>query len=235
MPAINLRFSVTPDFGIVNAFGRSNTMIWGKWKQNFRKPGVWWGARLALRMMNKHHRALQEFAAQYFQIPEEGTVLDIGCGGGVLIDFLLKRSPRALVYGIDHSPLSVKQSLRHNCKAVKEGRVQVLEASVSAIPYKDYSFDLITASETVYFWPDLAHDFVEVRRVLRSEGLFVICCDSCDPIASKKYTDTIDGMHVYTVEQLKDFLSASGFVEITSHVSRSGRVCLTARKPRAFL
>ncbi|MBQ7190542.1 MAG: methyltransferase domain-containing protein [Kiritimatiellae bacterium] len=206
-------------------------MIWEKWKQNFRKPGLWWGARLALRMMNNHHRALQEFAAQYFMVPEDGVVLDIGCGGGFLIDFLLRRSPRALVYGIDHSPLSVKQSLRYNRKAVKAGRVQVLEASVSAIPYRDHSFDLVTACETIYFWPDLAHDFGEVWRVLRSGGLFVICCDSCDPIACKKYTDTIEGMRVYTVEQLKGFLNESRFVEITSHISRSGKVCLSARKP----
>ena len=135
------------------------------------------------------------------------------------------------LYGIDHSPLCVKQSLRYNRKAVKEGRVQILEASVSNIPYRDYSFDLVTACETVYFWPDPVRDFGEVRRVLRSGGLFVICCDSCDPIACKKYTDTIEGMRVYTVDQLKDFLSESGFVEITPHVSRSGRVCLIARKP----
>jgi len=206
-------------------------MIWEKWKQNFRKPGVWWGARLALRMMNKHHRALQEFAAQYFMVPEDGTILDIGCGGGFFIDFLLRRSPRALVYGIDHSPLCVKQSLRYNRKAVQEGRVQVIEANVSAIPYKDRSFDLVTACETIYFWPDLTHDFGEVRRVLHSNGIFVICCDSCDPVASQKYTDTIEGMRVYTAEQIQNILSESGFVEITSHISRSGKVCLTARKP----
>ena len=49
--------------------------------------------------MNKHHRPLQEFAMRFFRIPEQGKVLDIGCGGGFFIASMLRRAPEAYTAG----------------------------------------------------------------------------------------------------------------------------------------
>ena len=45
------------------------------------------------------------------------------------------------------------------------GRVKILNASVSSLPFQDKSIGLATAVETIYFWPDLKNDFKEVYRV----------------------------------------------------------------------
>ena len=36
------------------------------------------------------------------------------------------------------------------------------------------SFDVVTAFETIYFWPDIEHCFNEVKKVLKPGGQFVI-------------------------------------------------------------
>jgi len=48
----------------------------------------------------------------------------------------------------------------------------VLEASVSSLPFKDNTFVMATAFETVYFWPDIEKSFAEVKRVLVPGGKF---------------------------------------------------------------
>ena len=41
------------------------------------------------------------------------------------------------------------------------------------LPYETGKFDLVTAFETVYFWPDLKQSFSEVFRVLKPGGMFM--------------------------------------------------------------
>ncbi len=38
--------------------------------------------------------------------------------------------------------------------------------------FEDGKFDVATAFETVYFWPDMLLDFMEVRRVLKKRRVF---------------------------------------------------------------
>ncbi len=43
-----------------------------------------------------------------------------------------------------------------------------------ALPFADTSFDVATAFETVYFWPDIRRSLSEVARVIRRGGTFMI-------------------------------------------------------------
>ena len=46
------------------------------------------------------------------------------------------------------------------------------QASVAELPFEAEQFDVATAFETVYFWPELAQNFREVYRVLKPGGTF---------------------------------------------------------------
>ena len=131
-----------------------------------RKPTGWLG-RLFLWIMNWRHSKLTEWGLQQFSVGKGDTILDIGCGGGVMVHKLAAVAAEGKVYGIDHSEQSVAASRRSNRQGIAEGRVEIRQASVSGLPFSDGLFDLVTAVETHYFWPDLPADMREVLRVLK--------------------------------------------------------------------
>jgi len=72
------------------------------------------------------------------------------------------------VCGIDHSRDMVNLSSQVNKQLIEEGRVVVDHGSVSNLPYSEDMFDVVTAFETIEFWPNLSEDLpgVQSRRVL---------------------------------------------------------------------
>ena len=105
-----------------------------------------------------------------------------------------------------------------NAFAIKQGKCNVVQADVSAIPFSDESFDYVSAFETVYFWPGLVKCFSEVNRVLKSEGIFLICNESDGTnAADEKWTKMINGMKIYTSKQLVAALKEAGFTEIKTY------------------
>ena len=160
------------------------------------------------------------------------TMPDIGCGGGANIARLLQRTLQGTVTGIDFSPVSVRKSTKVNAKAIQEGRCKVLEGNVANLPFADGSFDVVTAFETIYFWPDIEHCFNEVKRVLKPGGQFVIVNESDGSGAmDAKWESMIEGMHTYTPEEIRLHLTNVGFRDLNITVNEEKRwLCATARK-----
>lgn len=204
--------------------------LYKRWMQNFAQPLTTLGGLIALCKMNKFHRPLINYSSQFIKFPQTGKILDIGCGGGYNISFMCQKAPQAEIYGVDYSKMSVRASVRCNKKAIKEGRVKIYKASVSALPFKNDTFDLITASETIYFWPDLAADFCEVKRVLKPNGVFMACCNSIDEQEGKRFSDIIGKMRVYSPHTQHELLERAGFKNISEHLDNVCNFCITAQK-----
>ena len=83
------------------------------------------------------------------------------------------------MYGIDISEESVTKARQVNAE-VLDKQVYVTQGSAEQLPYNDEMFDLVTAVETVYFWPNLPDCLQEVRRVLKPGGKFAIMVEVVD-------------------------------------------------------
>ena len=171
--------------------------------------------RVMLRFMNFGHAPLTNWGLGHVAFHDGMTMADIGCGGGANIDRLLQRAPKGVIQGIDYSSVSVAKSSKVNAKAIAEGRCKVQEASVVKLPFSENTFDLVTAFETIYFWPDIEHCFGEVKRVLKPGGQFVIVneSDGSGPMDAK-WESLIEGMHTYKPEEIRLHLSNAGFMGI---------------------
>ena len=141
-------------------------------------------------------------------------MLDIGCGGGATLKRLLRRSEGAKVYGIDISEERVAKARRVNAK-VLDKQVFVTQGSAEKLPYEDGKFDLVTAVETVYFWPNLPDCLKEVKRVLKPGGRFAIMVEVIEN--DSMWTDIVKGMTAYSPEQLKKLLDDAGFIQTEIH------------------
>ena len=158
------------------AWGLAVGVSYGVMRQ-CRKPSGWLGRRLA-RAMNIGHAKLTAWGLGEVKVEPDFRVLDIGCGGGETIRVLAGKATAGRVDGVDYSPASVAVAQARNADLVAAGRVVVQQASVSRLPFPDASFDLVTAVETHYYWPDLTNDFREVLRVLKPGGRFVIVAEA---------------------------------------------------------
>ncbi len=143
-------------------------MKYHKLTENAVKPEGFWG-KLMIRSMNKGHHELTDWALGYVPVgyvPVENgfRVLDVGCGGGKTVSKLCDRVGSGKVYGIDYSALCVQKSVKYNRKNVLCGKAEIRQAGVSELPFDTGSFDLVTAVETYYFWPDKLHDLMEILR-----------------------------------------------------------------------
>ncbi len=170
--------------------------------------------RIMLRFMNFGHAPLSNWGLSLVEIHNGWTMLDIGCGGGATLKRLQKRSKDARVYGIDISEESVAKAKKVNAK-VLDKQVFVTQGSAEELPYEDNKFDLVTAVETVYFWPNLPNCLKEVKRVMKPGGYFAIMVEVLE--SDSVWTNVVDGMTAYSPEQLKEMLDGAGFVNTEIH------------------
>lgn len=164
--------------------------------------------------MNENHKDISEFAFECVNIDSNDKILDIGCGGGVNIEKFLKLTNNN-VDGLDYSEISVNETLKRNRKSVKKGKCNVIQADVSNMPIENESYDLISAFETVYFWPNLKETFKEVYRILKPNGQFMIAqgTDGTHP-DDEKWLKTVEGMSVYNEIELEEYLKNAGFMDV---------------------
>jgi len=184
--------------------------------------------RAMLKFMNLCHAPLTNWGLSLLDIQEGRTMLDIGCGGGATLRRLLKRSKGGMVYGIDISEESVSKARKVNAD-VLDKQVFVTQGSAEKLPYEDWKFDLVTAVETIYFWPNLPQCLQEVRRVLKPGGRFAVMVEVADE--NSKWVTLVEGMKAYSPEQLKDLLADAGFVEIEVHRKKPSYATVIGLKP----
>lgn len=172
-------------------------------------------------------------------LPETGPteIAELGCGGGRNIRALLRKYPAATVTALDYSEISVEKAKSVNRKGLQASRCRIIQGDVSCLPFEDGAFDLVTAFETVYFWPGPTESFREVYRTLRPGGIFLIVneSDGEDPHASK-WLSVIDGMRIFDGDQLARFLTEAGFSEII--INRNAKkhwLCVLAMRENSSL
>jgi SAM-dependent methyltransferase len=142
-----------------------------------RKPTKWVG-RYFLRAMNEAHSRMTDWGLRHVEIENDFKILDVGCGGGRTVEKLATVASGGMVCGIDYADGSVAASRAHNAQLINAGRVTIQQASVSQLPFPDNHFDLVTAVETQYYWPDLVGDMREILRVLKPGGKLMVIAET---------------------------------------------------------
>ena len=200
---------------------------------NARKPVGELGHQI-LDRMNKSHENMAQWGVSHFDIKEDDLILDIGCGGGRNLERFATQITTGKVVGLDYSEVSVEKSIKLNKKSVDKGKVEVIQGSVSEMPFEDNTFDIITGFETIYFWPDFINDLKEVNRVLKKDGLLFFCNEAVYREGEMdKYDDLVEllDMKIYSEDVLKESLQKTGFKDFEAYTDdENDWICIIAKK-----
>jgi ubiquinone/menaquinone biosynthesis C-methylase UbiE len=142
-----------------------------------RRPSGPFG-RLLARSMNVGHAKLTAWGLGHIEVASDARVLDIGCGGGATMQALAVMASAGRVDGVDYATASVATARENNAELIHAGRGSVQQASVAKLPFADASFDVVTAVETHYYWPDLPNSLREVHRVVAPGGRFLLVAET---------------------------------------------------------
>ncbi len=94
----------------------------------------------------------------------KGKLLDVGGASGLLLTFL-KANVHPIVLDISYN---MCLEVKHNYSA------NVICADAEKIPFSDNSFDTVVSLEMIYYLNDLSDFIMEVERILRPNGVFIL-------------------------------------------------------------
>lgn len=124
-------------------------------------------------MQGDHARALYPCILEEARRAMEGitvpSVLDVGCGTGMLSERLLGAFPSCRLTGVDLSP-----AMAERARARLAGRAEVREADAERLPFHDGAFDLVVCNDSFHHYPDPDRAAFQMWRVLRKGGALVL-------------------------------------------------------------
>jgi SAM-dependent methyltransferase len=199
-----------------------------------RKPDRFAG-RLTAMLMNQSHAKLTDWGLSLIQIDKDFIVLDVGCGGGRTIEKLAMTASHGKVFGVDYAAGSLAVSRARNKNLMMSGLVDIRQAFVSDLPFAANTFNLVTAIETQYYWPDLPNDMREIFRVLKPGGRLVVIAEtyrggSRDAVvgaAMRLFSSPSLG-----VKEHRELFVEAGYTDVEVFEERKkGWICVTGKKP----
>ena len=129
------------------------------------------GSRGYFAAMANHRYSKYEYLLKLigFERWQGREVLDVGCGAGIDVARLARSGARAS--GIDISRRSL--SLAAQYLAVEGQPATLAQADAARLPFRDEDFDLVLCSGVLPFAPDPRAIVLDIRRVLREQGLAI--------------------------------------------------------------
>ncbi len=177
------------------------------------RPSGFFGRHVILRLLNRVNVDDNALALDTLRLMPEDVVLEIGFGGGALLEDIARIVNRGHVSGVDVSPDAVGAGLSRFAKQVEAGRIDLTCGDVRQLPYGPATFTKVCTVNTIYFWPEPLQAFAEIRRVLKDDGLLVVCFT---PRAEmQKLKSTRYGFTLYEPEEVRALIASAGFQNVT--------------------
>ncbi len=116
--------------------------------------------------MNAHtlHDCIVDYIRSYLDIQKKNKVLDIGCGTGIFLKKIQEQKTmnrKITMFAVDKAPAMVQSAQ----KIIDAKNVVV--ADIGDLPYKDNTFDVVTALHVLHHVSDKESAMLEMQRVTK--------------------------------------------------------------------
>ena len=158
----------------------------------------------------------QKETLRFVRLKSGQSLLDIGCGTGLLLETLAKKFPRNQLTGIELSPAMMRiaqQRLRHL-------PVTPLFCDAIRLPFSDRQLVVVTCASVLHYLKDPGAALTEIWRVLKPHGHLILLDWNRDTSLFKVlehfYFRQFFKAHVktYSLREAQSLLTAGGFAPI---------------------
>lgn len=118
----------------------------------------------------RHARAMYPEILNSLSTITYTNFLDLGCGTGEMIKIILTSDKEKRAFGIDISPNMIEVA-----KKKLPQSVDLRIGDSENLPYSDEFFDVVYCNDSFHHYPNPENVISEVFRVLKKEGIFIIC------------------------------------------------------------
>jgi 2-polyprenyl-6-hydroxyphenyl methylase/3-demethylubiquinone-9 3-methyltransferase len=129
----------------------------------------WWDPHGPVGLLHELNSARFEYFKNVLGDLDRLSILDVGCGGGLLAESFARQGAR--VTGIDLSRESLFAARRHARAA--EITIDYVNANAESFPFTDSLFDAVVSSDFLEHVFDLDRVISESARVMKPSGLFM--------------------------------------------------------------
>ena len=196
-----------------------------------RKPSGLIGRYVTSRLLNRGNVPMNQLTLTLLDLKPDDDVIEVGFGGGDLINRMAAVVVQGRIAGADFSPEMVGVCESRFAPLVRAGRLDLRCASAESLPYGSALFTKACTVNTIYFWPDPIGPLTELQRVLRGGGRLVLCFNPRETLEKVPFTKY--GFAYYEPSQVRELLQKAGFgsIEMVSGSSRLGEfLCAVATK-----
>lgn len=181
------------------------------------------GGRIVMAVMNRQNAQIYEATEALIHPQSKDTVLDIGCGNGIMLERIARTCDCRLI-GTDISNDGLK-SAKHRL-AGKDA--EFLCCPVDDMPLEDATVDKALTINTMYFWEDVASGFAEIARVLKPGGVFI--GTHYTRRALESYSHTHFGYRMRAEQEVVSAAQNAGFAAQIKPIMDGRAYCLVGRR-----
>ena len=164
------------------------------------------------------------FNFKKYQLKDEGTMLDVGCGEGRHIFGVMQDYPMMKCIGLDmdHESLEKAEEGYEYFESISEAGAEFLKGSAYSLPFPNDTFDLVVCSEVLEHLHEYDDAVKEIFRVLKPRGKFYASVPASWPekicwFLSKDYQNQPGGhLRIFDQKKLIHQIEESGFKFLTS-------------------
>lgn len=176
--------------------------------------------RLEKQATQKHYSLKEEF--KHLSLSKNASVLDAGCGSGLVSRFLVEQEPTIKVSAVDFSDIRIAQAKKNN--PPNYDQITFERADLNELPFADNTFDFVVSRFVYEYLPNPIHTTKELHRVLKPggkiylidlDGVFLNFWTTDEKLNSqiKKISESID-IDLYVGRKLVSFVKKNKFKNI---------------------
>lgn len=166
------------------------------------------------------HGPIYPVMASALELTPEDDLLEVACGSGV---FLAEHAgPARHAAGLDLSDVQVDLARQRLAARITAGKAEIVKGDVSALPWPDERFSVVTCMGSFEAFPDPARAVAEIYRVLRRGGRAVL--NIGERVAAGTQTHQIlSAIWVWSEDDVRRMVEQAGFSDVEiRYASSSG-------------